>query len=56
MLTLPEPGKPIVIKWNSNKVMNACSADVNHLSDNRKTRNMNKAASFNAIDIICKGL
>ncbi|HHY2958875.1 TPA: fimbria/pilus outer membrane usher protein, partial [Enterobacter roggenkampii] len=31
MLTLPEPGKPIVIKWNSNKVMNACSADVNHL-------------------------
>jgi len=56
MLTLPEPGKPIVIKWNSNKVMNACSAEVNHLSDNRNTRNMNKAASFNAIDILCKGL
>lgn len=56
MLTLPESGKPIVIKWKSNKVMNTCSAEVNHLSDNRKNRNMNKATSFDAIDIICKGL
>lgn len=56
MVTLPAHGKRLIVKWKSNKVDNACSADVNTPSDSRSTSNVNKTASFTAMNLICKGL
>lgn len=56
MVTLSDAKNPLTLKWNKNKVMNTCIADVNNASENRAAQDIKNAAPLDAINITCKGL